>query len=139
MVLINKLTIKGFKSFANKTELVFGKGFNCIIGPNGAGKTNVSDSVCFVLGKSSAHEMRAEKSANLIFNGGKKKKTSKKKKKKNKIYNYLLKFNHPDKEVRITRIVKQNGTSIYKINDETRTRQQVIEVLNSSKIDPDGH
>ena len=72
MVVIKRLIIKGFKSFANRTELIFGNGYNILIGPNGSGKTNISDSICFVLGKSSSKEMRAEKSANLIFNGGKK-------------------------------------------------------------------
>ncbi|HLC58361.1 MAG TPA: chromosome segregation protein SMC [Candidatus Nanoarchaeia archaeon] len=139
MVLINKLTIKGFKSFANKTELVFGKGFNCIIGPNGAGKTNVSDSICFVLGKSSAHEMRAEKSANLIFNGGKKGSPAKEAEVTIEFDNASRKFPIDKDIVEITRIVKLNGTSVYKINDEIRTRQQVLDVLRITKIDPDGH
>ncbi len=139
MVIIKRLIIKGFKSFANKTELVFGNGFNCIIGPNGSGKTNVSDSICFVLGKSSAHEMRAEKSANLIFNGGKKGSPAKEAEVTIEFDNSEGKFSIKDKEVRITRIVKQNGTSVYKINEETRTRQQVLDLLNSSRLDPDGH
>src|SRR3989344_8683263 len=67
---INKMVMQGFKSFAKHTELIFGPGFNCILGPNGAGKSNVLDSLCFVLGKSSSRELRAEKSANLIYNGG---------------------------------------------------------------------
>src|SRR3989339_1024682 len=68
---ITKLEIKGFKSFANKTELVFGEKYNCVLGPNGSGKSNVMDALCFVLGKGSSKEMRAEKSSNLIYNGGK--------------------------------------------------------------------
>ena len=43
------------------------------------------------------------------------------------------------KEVEVTRIVRQNGVSIYKINEETRTRQQVLELLSAAKLDPDGH
>src|SRR3989344_4451957 len=139
MVLINKLTIKGFKSFANKTELVFGKCFNCIIGSNGSGKTNISDSICFVLGKSSAHEMRAEKSANLIFNGGKKGSPAKEAEVTIEFDNASRKFPIDKDIVEITRIVKLNGTSVYKINDEIRTRQQVLDVLRITKIDPDGH
>jgi chromosome segregation protein len=139
MVFIKKLVLKGFKSFANHTELLFGNGFNCIIGPNGSGKTNISDAVCFVLGKSSAHEMRAEKSANLIFNGGKKGNPSKEAEVTIEFDNSSGKFNINTKEVSITRIVKLNGTSIYKINDEVRTRQQVLDLLNVARIDPDGH
>jgi len=74
MTKINRLTIHGFKSFANKTDIFFGEEFNCILGPNGSGKSNISDAICFVLGRLSAKSMRAEKAANLIFNGGKKKK-----------------------------------------------------------------
>ncbi len=139
MVTINKLSMRGFKSFAQKTELVFGKKFSIIIGANGAGKTNVSDSICFVLGKSSAKDMRAEKSANLIYNGGKKGSPAKEAEVTIEFDNSSGQFPINTKEVQIGRIVKQNGTSIYKINDETRTRQQVLELLNAAKIDPDGH
>jgi len=76
MTKINKLVMHGFKSFAKRTELVFGDKFNCILGPNGSGKSNVIDALCFVLGKSSAKAIRAEKSANLVYNGGKSKKPS---------------------------------------------------------------
>src|SRR3989338_10998937 len=139
MVIIKRLIVKGFKSFANKTELVFGKGFNCIIGSNGSCKTNISDSICFVLGKSSAHEMRAEKSANLIFNGGKKGSPAKEAEVTIEFDNASRKFPIDKDIVEITRIVKLNGTSVYKINEETRTRQQILELLNSAKLDPDGH
>ncbi|MBI2140527.1 AAA family ATPase [Candidatus Woesearchaeota archaeon] len=71
MTRINKLVMRGFKSFAKHTELVFGTKFNCVVGPNGSGKSNILDALCFVLGKTSAKSMRAEKSSNLIYNGGK--------------------------------------------------------------------
>ena len=63
---INKLVMHGFKSFAKHTEIILPSNFNCVLGPNGAGKSNVLDALCFVLGKSSSRELRAEKSANLI-------------------------------------------------------------------------
>jgi len=59
--------MKGFKSFAKFTEFLFGPKFNVILGPNGSGKSNVLDALCFVLGKTSAKSLRAEKSANLIY------------------------------------------------------------------------
>ncbi|MFW5977447.1 MAG: AAA family ATPase, partial [Candidatus Nanoarchaeia archaeon] len=77
MTKILRMEMKGFKSFASKTEVVFGDGFNCILGPNGSGKSNVLDSLCFVLGKAGAKGLRVEKSSNLIYNGGKSKKPSK--------------------------------------------------------------
>ncbi|HLG23654.1 MAG TPA: chromosome segregation protein SMC [Candidatus Nanoarchaeia archaeon] len=136
---INKMVMQGFKSFAKHTELIFGPGFNCILGPNGAGKSNVLDSLCFVLGKSSSRELRAEKSANLIYNGGKTKKPAKHGEVSIYFDNESKVFPTDDKEVKITRIVRENGQSIYKINDKTVTRQQITNLLSLAKIDPDGY
>src|SRR3989344_8126006 len=76
MTKINRITIQGFKSFAHKTHVPLEDAYNCILGPNGSGKSNIGDAICFVLGRISAKSLRAEKAANLIFNGGKNKKTS---------------------------------------------------------------
>ena len=139
MVVINSVSAKGFKSFANKTELVFGKGFNVIIGPNGSGKSNVSDLITFVLGKSSSKDMRAEKTAHLIYNGGKKGSPAKEAEVTIQFDNTSGKMPIQTKEVNITRIVKQSGVSTYKINDEIRTRQQVLDLLSAARLDPDGY
>ena len=69
--------MRGFKSFATKTELIFDDNFTVVLGPNGSGKSNVLDALCFVLGKGSAKGLRAEKSENLIYNGGKTKNPAK--------------------------------------------------------------
>ena len=61
----------GFKSFPRKTEIPFTPGINVILGPNGSGKSNVSDAICFVLGRLSIKSMRAAKASNLIFLGSK--------------------------------------------------------------------
>src|SRR3989344_6436666 len=74
MTKVKRITIHGFKSFANKTDIIFNDKFNCILGPNGSGKSNIGDALCFVLGRLSAKSMRVEKASNLIFNGGKNKK-----------------------------------------------------------------
>lgn len=139
MTTITKITAKGFKSFANKTELVFGDKFNCILGPNGSGKSNVVDLICFILGKTSAKSLRAEKSANLIFNGGKKGKAAKEAEATIEFCNKAKKFASKEDNIRVTRVLRDNGTSIYKINDKTCTRQQVVDLLKSAKVDPEGH
>ena len=51
MTYVKKLVMHGFKSFPKKTEILFTKGINGIIGPNGSGKSNISDGICFVLGR----------------------------------------------------------------------------------------
>ncbi len=104
-----------------------------------AHNSNVVDSLCFVLGKSSAKEMRAERSASLIYNGGKKKNPSKEAEVTIVFDNSEGKFPVKDKELAVTRVVRQNGTSVYKLNNETMTRQQVLDVLRLDKVDPDGH
>ncbi|KYK26304.1 hypothetical protein AYK26_05340 [Euryarchaeota archaeon SM23-78] len=140
MTKINKIVMKGFKSFANKTELVFGNKFNCILGPNGAGKSNVLDALCFVLGKASVKGMRAEKSANLIYNGGKRKSPAKEGMISIYFDNAKKIFGAEfEEEIEITRIVKQNGQSTYKINGKNRTRQQILDLLSKARINPDGY
>lgn len=139
MTRVLRLEAKGFKSFANKTEIPFGEKFNCILGPNGSGKSNVLDSICFVLGKSSAKGLRAEKSANLIYNGGKSKNPAKE-------GMVAITFDNKDKifgkgfdELTLSRTIRSNGSSIYKINEEVKTRAEVLDVLSKAKIDPDGY
>lgn len=136
---INKMVVHGFKSFAKHTEVLFGGNFNCVLGPNGAGKSNVLDALCFVLGKSSSRDLRAERSANLIYNGGKSKKPAKQGEVSIYFDNSNKVFPTDDKEVKITRIVRHNGQSIYKINDRVMTRQQITNILSLAKIDPDGY
>ena len=136
---INRIVMNGFKSFAKHTEILFNNSYNCILGPNGSGKSNVLDALCFVLGKSSSKSLRAEKSANLIYNGGKLKKPSKQGEVSIFFDNGKKTFPTDDNEVKITRIVRQNGQSVYKINDETRTRQEIVDLLSIAKINPDGY
>ncbi|MCX6707514.1 MAG: chromosome segregation protein SMC [Candidatus Woesearchaeota archaeon] len=139
MTKINKLVMDGFKSFAKRTELVFGGDFNCVLGPNGSGKSNILDALCFVLGKSSAKALRSEKSANLIYNGGKLRKPGKSAEVSIYFDNSKKTFPTDDEEVKVSRIVKASGQSIYKINNEARTRQQIVELLGIAKINPDSY
>ncbi len=139
MTRINKLTAQGFKSFAKKTEIVFGDDFNVVLGPNGSGKSNVLDAICFVLGRLSTKSLRVEKSSNLIYNGGKKKKPASKAEvsiffdNKNKI------FPVEEEEIKISRVLHKDGHSDYLIDDKVETRQAILDLLSAAKIDPDGY
>jgi chromosome segregation protein len=73
MTRIERLEMQGFKSFAKKTIVNFPSNFSVIAGPNGSGKSNVIDGLCFVLGRTSAKSLRADKMMEMIFRGGKSK------------------------------------------------------------------
>ena len=138
MTYIKKLVVKGFKSFAKETEVQFSRGMNVVVGPNGAGKSNVSDALCFVLGRLGMKSMRASLSTDLIFRGTPLIKPAHEASVEVVFNNSSKKFNIDKEDVSIKRIVRQNGQSIYKINDETRTRQEVLELLAQAEIDPYG-
>ena len=136
---VTKLILDGFKSFGKRTELLFEPGFNVILGPNGSGKSNVLDALCFVLGKSSSKSLRAEKSANLIYNGGKTKKPGNCAEVSIFFDNTKRVFPIEDDSVKVSRLIKANGLSKYKINGKTHTRQEVVDLLGLARINPDGY
>ncbi len=101
--------------------------------------SNILDALCFVLGRMSSKSMRAEKLGYLVYNGGKTKKPASK-------AEVSIFFDNSDKifpiespHVKVSRLVKPDGQSIYRINDERRTRQQVLDLLSLAHIDPDGY
>lgn len=139
MAHIKKMVMYGFKSFAKKIEIPFDKGINVVIGPNGSGKSNISDAICFCLGRLSIKSMRAEKAKNLIFMGSKYVKPAKEAFVEIYFDNSNRDFSIEKDELVLKRIVRINGQSIYKINGETKTRAEVIETLAQAGIDPHGY
>ncbi|MFH1801391.1 MAG: chromosome segregation SMC family protein [archaeon] len=138
MSYIKKLVMHGFKSFPKKTEIPFTPGINVILGPNGSGKSNISDALCFVLGRLSIKSMRAAKAGNLIFLGTKSYAPSKEASVEIVFDNSKNTFSINNREISIKRIVRKNGQSIYKINNETKTRQEILSLLAQAGIDPNG-
>jgi chromosome segregation protein len=66
---LKRLELSGFKTFADRTELVFGPGITAIVGPNGSGKSNLADAIRWVLGETSWRALRSQRTEDVIFAG----------------------------------------------------------------------
>jgi len=138
MPFIKELVIHGFKSFARETRIPFKNTMNVIVGPNGSGKSNVTDAICFVLGRLGSKSMRAKKLSNLIFAGTEKYKPASEANVKLIFDNSDRGFSLNENEIVIERILRKNGQGVYKINNEVKTRQEILELLIQAGIDPNG-
>ncbi len=132
---LKKIEIKGFKSFANKTEFIFpepisgNKGITAIVGPNGSGKSNVVDAVRWVLGEQSLKLLRGKKSQDVIFHGSKAKGRL-------GMAEVSILIDNKDKvlpieysELMITRRLYQSGESEYYVNKSKAKLSQIIMLL----------
>lgn len=134
---ISQLHLRGFKSFNRKTDIIFSPGLNCVIGANGSGKSNVIDGLCFILGRMSSKDLRAENFLELLF----RRKTNVAAEGEVSIVfdNSSKVFPFDTKEVEIRRKIKKKGQTQYKVNGKNATRQQVLELLAPQRVFPDGH
>lgn len=136
---LNKLILKGFKSFANKTEIVFTPGVTTIVGPNGSGKSNISDAVRWVLGEQSNKSLRANKASDVIFQGTEEKKAL-------GYAQVSIIFSNDDnalpveyQEVEVTRRMYRSGESEFFINNKKARMKDVRELFLDTGVGKDGY
>lgn len=126
---LDKLEIKGFKSFGDKITIRFNEGVTAIVGPNGCGKSNVVDAIRWVLGEQSTRMLRSEKMENIIFNGTKTRKPA-------NLAEVSLTFDNTKNilptafsTVTITRKLYRTGESEYRINEVQCRLKDVIDMF----------
>ncbi|WP_430882819.1 chromosome segregation protein SMC [Fusibacter sp. JL216-2] len=136
---LKKLEMKGFKSFADKTEVEYENGVTCIVGPNGSGKSNITDAVRWVLGEQKVKTLRGAKMEDVIFNGTKHRKPL-------GMAEVSLVFDNREKffpldysEVTVTRRVFRSGDSEYLVNGTSCRLKDVKELFMDTGIGTDGY
>ncbi len=136
---LKKLEIQGFKSFADKTEILFLDGITTIVGPNGSGKSNISDAIRWVIGEQSAKNLRGTKMEDVIFAGTQ----ARKKVGFAEVSMYLdnsdgslpIDYN----EVIVTRRVYRSGESNYLINGNECRLKDIQEIFMDTGLGKDGY
>lgn len=136
---LKKLELYGFKSFAQRTEIVFDEGITGIVGPNGSGKSNIGDAVRWVLGEQSAKTLRGASMSDVIFNGTQKRKPL-------SYCEVSLVFDNDDQalameaaEVMVTRRVYRNGESEYYLNRTACRLKDVVDLFRDTGIGKEGY
>lgn len=139
MVQFKKITLIGFKSFADKTEIPLTDGVTCIVGPNGCGKSNVSDAVRWVLGEQSAKMMRGSQMLDVIFNGTEKRKKTSFCEVTLTFDNTNRMFNYDGDELEMTRRLYRDGTSEYLLNQQTCRMKDLTSLLHGAGAAKEGY
>ena len=136
---LKSLTLKGFKSFADRTHMVFDPGLTVVVGPNGSGKSNVSDAILWVLGEQSAKMLRGQAMEDVVFSGSSARKPV-------GVAEVTLVLDNTDhtlpvdfSEVGITRRMYRSGESEYLINGAPARLMDIQDILHDSGLGKDTH
>lgn len=128
--------MRGFKTFADRTELVFGPGITAIVGPNGVGKSNVTDGILWALGEQSPRTLRTENLQDVVFAGSERRRPLNMAEVSITLDNADHQLHTDFSEVVITRRVFRDGNSEYLINNSTCRLKDVRELLLDTGVGP---
>ncbi len=136
---LKSLTVKGFKSFADRVHLALEPGVTSVVGPNGSGKSNISDAVLWVLGEQSAKTLRGNSMEDVIFAGSSARQAV-------GVAEVDLVLDNRDgtlplefSEVTITRRMYRSGESEYLLNNSPCRLMDVQDLLHDSGLGRDTH
>ena len=113
---LKEIEIQGFKSFADKTKVVFDRGVTAVVGPNGSGKSNITESLRWALGESSVKSLRGGKMPDVIFAGTESRKPLNYASVVVTLDNNDGFIKDADQEIRVERHIYRSGDSEYKID-----------------------
>ncbi len=111
-MIIKKLELQGFKSFADRTKIAFHPGITTIVGPNGTGKSNLVDGMLWVIGGLRIKSVRGDRTDDVIFNGNAKKPAL-------NMADVVLTLGNDEEELVISHRIFRSGESEYRMNGKT--------------------
>jgi chromosome segregation protein len=131
---LRSITIRGFKSFADRSVLEFAPGVSVIVGPNGSGKSNLVDAISWALGEQGARALRGGHMADVIFAGTPSRPALGMAEVKLVIDNAAGKIPVPMTELEVSRTIFRSGESEYRINGDVVRLLDVQELLSETGI-----
>lgn len=138
-MLLTSVQIQGFKSFADKTVLKFGRGVTAVVGPNGSGKSNISDAIRWVLGEQSTKSLRGQSMEDVIFGGTAERKPHGYCEVTLNIDNADRELNFDNDFVSVTRRYYRSHDSEYLINGNVVRLKDVHELFMDTGLGRDGY
>lgn len=138
-MLLKRLELQGFKSFADKTVLDFVDGSTAVVGPNGSGKSNISDAIRWVIGEMSAKSLRGANMQDVIFAGTETRKPVNFAEVSLVIDNSTHLFDIDFDEVIVTRRLFRSGESVYQINRANCRLKDIHELFMDTGLGRDGY
>jgi chromosome segregation protein len=136
---LRSISMKGFKSFPQRTKLEFGTGVSVIVGPNGSGKSNITDAVLWALGEQSPLAVRGQSMKDVIFAGAHGVQGSKAAEVEVVIDNHDGALDIDFSEISIVRRLERDGEGEYRLNGARCRLVDVVEVLSDSGLGKEMH